>query len=93
MRRDVVYRGWRVLACLLSIVSGVALWVAGERLFAVLGIAAGAFHALRGMDLPALVRGRLRRRAILIPQLRPMLILPPPRTLAQRLHAAWRRHG
>ena len=93
MRREVVYRGWIVLACVFSILSGCMLWMSGERLFAVFGIAAGIFHALWGLDAHALVRGRWQRRAIVIPQLRPMVVSPPKRSLAQRLCAWWRRHG
>ena len=76
-----------------SILSGGMLWMSGERLFAVFGFAAGIFHALWGLDAHALVRGRWRRRAIVIPQLRPMVVSPPKRSLAQRLCAWWRRHG
>ena len=93
MRRDVAYRRWIVVASTASFVSGLALWAAGEYPFALCGLAAGAFHVLWGMDLPALVRGRLRRRAIVIPRLQPMRASPPPKTLVQRLRVVWRRHG
>jgi hypothetical protein len=63
--------------------------MAGERPFGAFGIAAGVFHALWGLDLRALVRGRWRRRPIVIPTLRPIVVLPPHRSLAQRLRA-WR---
>ncbi|TXI48422.1 MAG: hypothetical protein E6Q50_10540 [Lysobacter sp.] len=89
MRREAMYRGWIVCACVASIVSGAALWMAGERPFGAFGIAAGVFHALWGLDLRALVRGRWRRRPIVIPTLRPIVVLPPHRSLAQRLRA-WR---
>ena len=93
MRREAMYRGWIVCACVASIVSGAALWMAGERPFGAFGIAAGVFHALWGLDLRALVRGRWRRRPIVIPTLRPIVVSPPHRSLAQRLRAWSRRHG
>lgn len=93
MRSDVAYRRWIVVASAASFVSGLALWAADERPFAVCGLVAGAFHVLWGLDLPALVRGRLRRRAIVIPRLRPMGVPPPSRSLAQRLRAPRGRHG
>ena len=93
MRREVAYRGWIVFACVFSILSGAMLWMTVERQFAVLGIAAGIFHALWGLDVHALVRGRWRRRPIVIPQLRPMVVSQPKRALAQRLRAGWSRHG
>ena len=93
MRREVVYRAWIVLACMASIASGVALWGMGERPFAMCGLVVGGFHALWAIDLRAFVRGRVRRRAIVIPRLRPMVVSPPRRTLAHRLCERWRRHG
>ena len=93
MRRDVAYRRWIIMASAASFVSGLALWAAGERPFAACGLVAGAFHVLWGLDLPALVRGRLRRRAIVIPKLQPMGVSSPRRTLAQRLRALRGRHG
>ena len=93
MRRESMYRGWIVVACVASIVSGAALWMAGERPFGAFGIAAGVFHALWGLDLRALVRGRWRRRPIVIPTLRPIVVSPPHRSLAQRLRAWSRRRG
>ena len=93
MRRERAYRVWIASACLASIASGLVLWVTGEHPFGLCGIAVGGFHALWAIDLRALVRGRLRRRAIVIPRLQPMRASPPPRTLAQRLRAVWRRHG
>ena len=93
MRRESMYCGWIVVACVASIVSGAALWMAGERPFGAFGIAAGVFHALWGLDLRALVRGRWRRRPIVIPTLRPIVVSPPHRSLAQRLRAWSRRHG
>lgn len=93
MRREVVYRAWIALACLLSFASGAALWMAGERPFAVCGLAAGGFHALWAIDLRALVHGRWRRRAIVIPRLRPMVVSPPPRTFVRPLRTMRRRHG
>lgn len=89
MRRESIYRGWVVCACVVSILSGVWLWVTGERPLGAFGIAAGVFHALWGRDLRALVRGRWRRRPIVIPTLRPIVVSPPHRSLAQRLRA-WR---
>ena len=41
-----MYRVWIVCACVVSILSGVWLWVTGERPFGAFGIAAGLFHAL-----------------------------------------------
>ena len=89
MRRESMYRGWIVCACVASIASGAVLWMAGERPFGAFGIAAGVFHALWGLDLRALVRGRWRRRPIVIPTLRPIVVSPPHRSLAQRMRA-WR---
>jgi hypothetical protein len=93
MRRERMYRIWIVFACLASIGSGLVLWAAGERAFGAFGIASGLFHALWGWDVRALVRGRLRRRPIVIPQLRPIVISPPRRSLVQRLRAWARRDG
>ena len=93
MRRERAYRVWIALACSLSIVSGAVLWEMGERPFAMCGIAVGGFHALWAIDLRALVCGRLRRRAIVIPRLQPMGVSSPRRTLAQRLRALRGRHG
>ena len=93
MRRDIAYRRWIVVASAASFVSGLALWAADERPFAACGLAAGAFHVLWGLDLPALVRGRLRRRAIVIPRLQPMVPPPSQRTFAQRLRTLRGRHG
>lgn len=93
MRPDRAYRMWIAIASGLSFASGVALWAAGEHAFALCGLAAGTFHMLWGLDLPALVRGRLRRRAIVIPRLQPMGASPPHRTLAQRLRALRGQHG
>ena len=90
MRRERLYRAWIVCACITSIGFGVMLWANGERAFGVFGIASGLFHALWGWDVPALLRGRLRRRPIVIPQLRPMVVSPPRRTLGQRLRT-WAR--
>ena len=89
MGRESIYRGWIACACVASIVSGTVFWIAGERPFGALGIAAGVFHALWGLGLRALVRGRWRRRPIVIPTLRPIVVSPPHRSLAQRLRA-WR---
>ena len=69
MRRDLVYRGWTVLACTTSIASGLGLWGVGECLFGGCGLAAGVFHALWAIDLRARVRGRWQRRPIVIPRL------------------------
>jgi hypothetical protein len=88
-----MYRGWIVVACVASIVSGAALWMAGERPFGAFGIAAGLFHAVWGLDLRALVRGRWRRRPIVIPTLRPIVVSPPRHTRLQRLRAWGRRRG
>jgi hypothetical protein len=88
-----MYRGWIVVACVASIVSGAALWMAGERPFGAFGIAAGVFHAVWGLDLRALVRGRWRRRPIVIPTLRPIVVSPPRLTRLQRLRAWGRRRG
>jgi hypothetical protein len=88
-----MYRGWIVVACVASIVSGAALWMAGERPFGAFGIAAGLFHAVWGLDLRALVRGRWRRRPIVIPTLRPIVVSPPRQTRLQRLRAWGRRRG
>lgn len=93
MRRESMYRGWIVVACVASIVSGAALWMAGERPFGAFGIAAGVFHAVWGLDLRALVRGRWQRRPIVIPTLRPIVVSPPRRRFAQRLRAWGRRRG
>jgi hypothetical protein len=93
MRRESMYRGWIVVACVASIVSGAALWMAGERPFGAFGIAAGLFHAVWGLDLRALVRGRWRRRPIVIPTLRPIVVSPPRHTRLQRLRAWGRRRG
>jgi hypothetical protein len=88
-----MYRGWIVVACVASIVSGAALWMAGERPFGAFGIAAGLFHAVWGLDLRALVRGRWRRRPIVIPTLRPIVVSPPRHTRLQRLRVWGRRRG
>lgn len=93
MRRESMYRGWIVVACVASIVSGAALWMAGERPFGAFGIAAGLFHAVWGLDLRALVRGRWRRRPIVIPTLRPIVVSPPRHTRLQRLRVWGRRRG
>jgi hypothetical protein len=69
MRRE-AYRLWIAVACSVSVASGIALWFLGEHMFGAFGIAAGAFHVLCGIDVRALVRGRWRRRPIVIPQLR-----------------------
>lgn len=93
MRRESMYRGWIVFACVASIASGAVLWMAGERPFGVFGIAAGLFHALWSLDLRALVRGRWQRRPIVIPMLRPIMVSPPRLTRLQRLRAWGRRRG
>lgn len=93
MRRESMYRGWIVVACVASIVSGAALWMAGERPFGAFGIAAGLFHAVWGLDLRALVRGRWRRRPIVIPTLCPIVVSPPRHTRLQRLRVWGRRRG
>jgi hypothetical protein len=94
MRAETIYRVWIVLAAVSSILSGAGLWLMDERTLACCGIAAGAFHLLWGLDVSALLRGRWRRRAIVIPRLRPPQAHRPPRpALASRLRAAWRRHG
>jgi hypothetical protein len=93
MRREALYRVWIAVACVASVVSGVALWIAGERAFGAAGVAAGVVHLWWGLDVAARVRGRLRRRAIVIPQLRPSVVAPPRRSLVQVLRACWRRHG
>jgi hypothetical protein len=93
MRRERLYRAWIVCACIASIGSGLMLWAAGERAFGALGIASGLVHALWGWGVPALVCGRLRRRPIVIPQLRPMVVSPPPRSLLHRLRTWARRRG
>jgi hypothetical protein len=89
MRREQIYRGWIVLACVGSMLSGAWLWASGERPFGAFGIVAGVVHALWAVDVPALVRGRVRRRPIVIAQLRPIVVSPPHRSLAQHLRA-WR---
>jgi hypothetical protein len=58
MARKSIYRGWVVCASVVSILSGVWLWVTGERPFGAFGIAAGLFHALWGLDLRAWSRRR-----------------------------------
>ena len=93
MRRESIYRGWIVCACVASIVSGASLWGMGERPFGAFGMAAGVFHALWGLDLRALVRGHWRRRPIVIPTLRPIVVTPPGRSFAQHLRAWSRRRG
>lgn len=93
MRRESIYRGWIVCACVASIVSGACLWGMGERPFGAFGMAAGVFHALWGLDPRALVRGRWRRRPIVIPTLRPIVVAPPRRSFTQRLRAWSRRRG
>jgi hypothetical protein len=93
MRREAVYRGWIACACLASIGSGIVLWATGERAFGALGLAAGVFHAVWGLDARALMRGRWRQRPIVIPQLRPLVVSPPRRSLVQRLRAWARRRG
>lgn len=93
MQRERLYRVWIVCACIASIGSGLALWAVSERAFGAFGIASGLVHALWGWDVPALVRGRLRRRPIVIAQLRPMVISPPRRSLMQRLRTWARRRG
>ena len=85
-----LYAFWIALAALASIASGVALLLADERTFGMFGIAAGAFHVLWALDVPARLRGRWRRRPIMIPTLRPVVVSPPRRGFAQRL-CAWRR--
>jgi hypothetical protein len=89
MRREQIYRGWIVLACVGSMLSGAWLWASGERPFGAFGIVAGVVHALWAVDVPALVRGRVRRRPIMIAQLRPIVVSPPHGSLMQRLRA-WR---
>lgn len=69
MRRE-AYRIWIAFACSVSVASGLVLLVEGEHMFGAFGIAAGAFHALWGIDAAALLRGRWRRRPIVIPRLR-----------------------
>ena len=93
MRSESMYRVWIVCACVVSILSGVWLWVTGERPFGAVGIAAGLFHALWRLDLRALVRGHWRRRPIVIPTLRPIVVSPPRYTRLQRLRAWNRRRG
>jgi len=93
MRRERLYRVWIVCACIASIGSGLVLWAAGERAFGALGIASGLVHALWGWDVPALVRGRLRRKPIVIPRLRPFVVSPPRPSFVQRLRARVRHRG
>ena len=93
MRREVVYRVWTVLACILSFATGAVLWQQGERLVGGLGLATALLHLAWRIDLRRCPRACVRRRAIVIPRLRPMVVSPPRRTLAHRLRARWRRHG
>jgi hypothetical protein len=93
MRREALYPIWIAVACIASVVSGVALWVADERAFGAAGVAAGVVHLWWGLDVAARVRGRLRRRAIVIPQLRPSVVAPPQRSSLHPLRAWWRRRG
>jgi hypothetical protein len=94
MRPETIYRLWIAFAAASSILSAAGLWLLGERTLAWCGIAAGAFHLLWGLDVPALLRGRWRRRAIVIPCLRSPLAQCPPRlALVSRLRAPWRHRG
>ena len=93
MRRDVVYRGWIFFACAFSIISGAALWVTGERVMGGCGLATALLHLVWMIDVCRCTRACVRRRAIVIPQLRPMVVSPPRQHLVQRLRAWWRPHG
>lgn len=70
MRREVVYRVWTTAVVIAACVSGLVLWLHGERLMGAFGLATSLVHALWAIDVRALVRGRWRRRPIVIPQLR-----------------------
>lgn len=93
MRHEVVYRAWTELACILSFATGAVLWPQGERLVGGLGLATALLHLVWRIDLRRCPRACVRRRALVIPRLRPMVVSPPRRTLVQRLCAMRRQHG
>ena len=93
MRREAAYRVWTACVGIAACASGIVLWQHGERLVGGLGLATALLHALWAINVRAMARGRWHRRPIVIPQLRPMVVSPPQRSLAQRLRAWWRRHG
>jgi hypothetical protein len=93
MRREAVYRIWTACVGIAACASGIVLWQHGERLVGGLGLATALLHALWAIDVRGMARGRWQRRPIVIPQLRPMVVSLPQRSLAQRLRAWWKRHG
>ena len=93
MRREAVYRVWTACVGITACASGIVLWQHGERLVGGLGLATALLHALWTIDVRAITHGRWQRRPIVIPQLRPMVVSPPKKSLAQRLRAWWRPHG
>jgi hypothetical protein len=93
MRREVVFRVWTLCVGIAAGVSGVVLWMHGERLVGGLGLATSLLHALWMIDARALACGHWRRRPIVIPRLRPRVVTPPRRPLFERLRAWRRRDG
>lgn len=87
MRREEVYRLWTTVVAIAACASGLVLWLHGERLMGGFGLATSLLHALWAIDARALVRGRWRRRPIVIPTLGPTVVSPPRRSLAQRARA------
>ena len=70
MRREAVYRLWTSVVAIAACASGLVLWQQGEHLMGGFGLATSLLHALWAIDVRALVRGRWRRRPIMIPRLR-----------------------
>ena len=70
MRRDAVYRLWTSVVAIAACASGLVLWLHGERITGAFGLATSLLHALWAIDVRTLVRGRWRRRPIVIPRLR-----------------------
>ena len=70
MRREMFYRVWTLTVLLVSAGSGLALWMAGERLFGACGLVTALLHGVWMIDGRALARGRWQRRPIVIPRLR-----------------------
>jgi hypothetical protein len=104
MRRDRVFRVWTTVVAFASLGSGAVLWYAGERLAGSFGIATALVHLVwaangfgRDRKLAANVLCTVhkiwRRRPIVIPTLRPIVVSPPRHTRLQRLRAWGRRRG
>ena len=93
MRREAAVRVWTLTVLLASAGSGLAFWRAGERVMGGCGLATALLHLVWMFDARRCARACVRRRAIVIPQLRPMVVSPPRQRFAHRLRALWRRHG